>query len=370
MGSLLDGRQELEFDGIGRAIERGDTLPGRWYTDPQIAALEEERIFGRSWQYVGLAAQIPRPGDYLTHRVGRSSVLVVRGELGEIGAFANVCRHRGAELLDGCGHARSLRCPYHGWAYGLDGSLRSVPRARRNPGFDREGLSLHRLRCGTLGPLIFVNPDPEAAPLEETFAGWLERLEAGGIRFAPTLTLVAVHEHVVEANWKLICENTYECYHCPVNHPELAAVRDVRPDFWYEFHERHSVHALPDETATADVGPGQLALGSHLWPNVFPVIRDGGSIVVLQALPLDAERSIYRREFWFAQDAAPETVASMIEFIDLTDAEDIALLAGVQRGQRHPHYDRGRLLLPKTEPAIQFHQRMVYRAVAGLDRDA
>ena len=110
-----------EGDRIREALERGETLPSTWYVEPAVLAVEEERIFDCSWQYVGLVSQIPEPGDFLTRQVGRTSVIVVRDKQSNINAFANVCRHRGAELLQGCGHAMALRCPYHAWAYGLDG---------------------------------------------------------------------------------------------------------------------------------------------------------------------------------------------------------------------------------------------------------
>ena len=342
------------------------TLPASWYTDPAVLALEHERIFGRSWQYAGLQAQIPRPGDYHTHRVGGSSVIVVRARDGRINAFANVCRHRGCELVEGDGHAGALQCPYHAWTYTLDGALSGVPRARRNPEFSRAGLDLVALSVDTLGPLVFVNPDPDPAPLASVFGGWLERLDGDRIELDPTLRPYAVSEHVIEANWKLICENGFECYHCPVNHPELAASRDVRPDFWFEFHEDFTFHGLPSsEAATRGRAPSQSALLGFLWPNVFPIVRDGGFGSVLQALPTDSEHAIFRREYWFGDDVAADAREEMIAFLGATDLEDIELLPRVQRGQRSRFYDEGRLLLPATEPGVAFFQNRVRRALDG-----
>jgi phenylpropionate dioxygenase-like ring-hydroxylating dioxygenase large terminal subunit len=107
------------------------TLPWSWYADPAVARLEQERIFRRAWQYAGHAGEVAEPGSFATARAGDVPVVLVRDADGELRAFLNVCRHRGSELADGAGRARSLRCPYHAWTYGLDGSLRAAPRLDR-----------------------------------------------------------------------------------------------------------------------------------------------------------------------------------------------------------------------------------------------
>jgi choline monooxygenase len=172
-------------------------------------------------------------------------------------------------------------------------------------------------------------------------------------------------EYVLDANWKLLCENGFECYHCPTNHPELAAMRDVRPDFWFELHENFTVHGLPSEPSETVPGRsyGKRALLSHLWPNLFPVVRDGGYVTAFQALPLDVERSIFRREFWFSPDVDGDARQDLIDINAVTDRQDVDLLAWVQRGQRSRYYDRGRLLLPNTEPGVHYFQRHVHRAL-------
>ena len=240
----------------------------------------------------------------------------------------------------------------------------AVPRAQRNTAFERESLSLHRLEADTLGPLIFVNPDLTAVPLAEALGGWLDRLRAEGIELAGTLELHSVTDYVVDANWKLVCENGFECYHCPTNHPELAAIRDVRPDFWFDFHDTFTVHGLPNEPMDADArGFGQRAVLSFLWPNLFPVVRDGGFVAALQVLPLDVERSVFRREYWFSADVDDAEKDELVEINTVTDLEDVALLAGVQRGLRSRYHDRGRLLLPNTEPGVHYYQRLIHRAL-------
>ena len=149
-------------------LERGLTLPASWYSSAEILALEHERIFGRSWQYAGVLEQVSEPGAFFTCRAGETPIVVVRNREGELRAFVNVCRHRGHEVAVGCGRRETLQCPYHAWTYDLDGFLRAAPRSERESGFDHADWSLQRVLVDTWGPLVFVNPDPDAAPLAGT----------------------------------------------------------------------------------------------------------------------------------------------------------------------------------------------------------
>ena len=119
---------------LREALTRGRTLPAEWYTDPKRFEREQERIFAASWNYVGRVEQVAKAGDFLTGRVGEVPVVIVRDEAGTLRAYANVCRHRGSELvLEKSGNRRTLQCHYHAWTWGLDGTLRSpaLPGAGR-----------------------------------------------------------------------------------------------------------------------------------------------------------------------------------------------------------------------------------------------
>ena len=101
---------------LARSLESGYTLPAGWYTDPTLYAREQARIFRRSWQYVGLTEQVTRPGDFFTCALGAVPIVVLRDETAQLRAFANVCRHRGSQLvLDACGSRKTLQCHYHAW---------------------------------------------------------------------------------------------------------------------------------------------------------------------------------------------------------------------------------------------------------------
>src|SRR5688500_4775852 len=151
-------------------LEHGYSLPAFWYTDPAILELERERIFLRTWQYVGRIAQVAEVGDYFTATLFDLPVVVVRSEHG-LRAFINVCRHRRHLVMSGAGNKKALQCPYHAWTYGLDGRLRAAPRSEREKGFDKGDFPLLPLRLDTWGPWIFVNADPEAESLAGILGG-------------------------------------------------------------------------------------------------------------------------------------------------------------------------------------------------------
>jgi Rieske 2Fe-2S family protein len=206
------------------------TFPGRYYYDPAIFAREQERIFGRMWVYGGVASSLAQPGHYRTVTIAGESVIVVRTKQGDLRAFFNVCRHRGSRLCpDTSGHLQgSIQCRYHAWTYGLDGRLIGAPNVLNRPDFERDLYGLHPVALEVWHGLIWLNladdPPSLAAQLEDPFVrafgsnGPIERYGIATLNVAKTI----VYE--VEANWKLVMENTLECYHCGPMHPELCAL--------------------------------------------------------------------------------------------------------------------------------------------------
>ena len=136
------------------------TLPFAWYSDEELLRRERALIFARSWQYGGRADQVAEPGSYLATDAGGVPILVTRDREGVLRAFVNVCRHRGAVLMDGCGKRNTLQCHYHAWTYDLDGSLRAAPRSDREPGFDRRRLVAAASKRRHLGAVPLRQPGP------------------------------------------------------------------------------------------------------------------------------------------------------------------------------------------------------------------
>jgi choline monooxygenase len=201
-------------------------LEPRFYRDPEIAELEDERIFARSWQLAGHVSELPKRGGYMTASVGSQPVLVVRADDGELRAFRNVCRHRGSRLLTGSGDCgQAIRCLYHGWTYRLDGELIGVPEGRSIPGLDKSQLGLFPVRIEVMCGLVFVNLDIHAEPLAEQVRGLPERLERYSIE---ALRPKTIWQGTQPANWKIVVENYNEGYHIPIGHPGLMRMLDYK----------------------------------------------------------------------------------------------------------------------------------------------
>ena len=202
------------------------TLPGEYYTACPFFHREMERIWFNTWLCAGRAEQIPEKGDFFTRQVGDESVVVVRGREGGIGAFYNVCRHRGSRLCtDEAGNLKSglIRCPYHSWTYdATHGALVSAPNIPDGTeGFDKARFPLFSLRVEMWEGFIWVNFDCHAAPLRDVLGlpstySYYERYHAGDLKIGKLIA------YDVDANWKVIMENGMECYHCSHIHPELS----------------------------------------------------------------------------------------------------------------------------------------------------
>jgi len=228
--------------GRNSGMER--SLPSGYYRSEEIFALEKERIFCREWFCAAREEQIPAPGDVLVLNVLGESVIVARTKEGEIAAYYNVCRHRGARLLPEPGEiipsdiklnggvlgANAIRCPYHMWTYGLDGKLLNAPYTKEGDGFCKAEFSLYPVGVEVWDGFVFLNLTPAAAAKE----GWTLRAEFGDamerVKRYPLGELRAAKRimYEVAANWKIILENYNECYHCGGVHPELC---DVVPAF-------------------------------------------------------------------------------------------------------------------------------------------
>src|SRR5688572_1630759 len=201
-------------------------LSARYYREPEVAELEQTRIFARNWQLVGHEADLPPAGGYMTTTAGAQPVLVIRDEEGTLRAFRNVCRHRGSRLLNGSGQCgKAIRCLYHGWTYRTDGELIGVPEGRSIAGLDKSQLGLFPARVETLCGLVFVNLDIHAQPLSEQVAGLPERLEPYGIE---RLSRYGAWHNTQPANWKIVIDNYNEGYHIPIAHPGLMRLLDYK----------------------------------------------------------------------------------------------------------------------------------------------
>jgi choline monooxygenase len=344
------------------------TLPWSWYTDPAAFRLERERIFRRSWSYVGHAGDVAEPGSFRATRASDVPVVLVRDEEGTVRAFLNVCRHRGSLVCEGSGTRATLQCPYHAWTYGLDGRLLSAPRSEREGGVESEELGLVPLRLETWGPFLFVNPDLDADPLSELLEDVPERISEAGIDVG-ALRFLQRAEIEYEANWKICAENFLECYHCPTAHPGFAAVMDVSPGSYLleTGRRRMTQHGRPRPEPRGSYDPaGEVERGQfHLFfPGIVVNVMPGRpNLSIGPIVPLAPERTYRSLDYFVAPDADDDWIAESLAFDAQVGAEDKVLVERVQQGVRTGLLDAGRLL-PESEQLVAHFQSLVVEALA------
>jgi phenylpropionate dioxygenase-like ring-hydroxylating dioxygenase large terminal subunit len=325
------------------------TLPFSWYSDDELLRRERARIFARSWQYGGRAEQVAAPGSFLATDAGGIPILVTRDTSGALRAFLNVCRHRGAVLLEGCGERATVQCHYHAWTYDLDGSLRNAPRSEREVDFDKSEWSLLPASVGTWGPFLFVNPDADAQPLVEHLGDLPETL-ARDIDI-DDLVFHSRVEFGANANWKIVVENFLECYHCATAHPAFSAEVDIHPDRYLL--EAHATYSAQFCAAKASGERGQFHL---LYPNTgLNVFPGPPNLSIGPVLPHGSGRTERYLDYFFAPDVDEEWRREFFALDDQVGKEDTALVESVHRGMAAGVLEQGRLLLG-SEPLLAAFQ--------------
>jgi len=202
---------------VRQPLHRASTLPPRCYTDPAFYALEVERILRREWLSVGRAEQVAQPGDYFTIDLLDEPLVVVRDQDNAIRVLSRVCRHRWMPVVEGVGNRNSFQCPYHLWTYGLDGRLLGAPEMQQAEGFDKAQCRLPTLRSEIWEGWIFVNFDPQAAPLTpqlEPLRRVIAPYRPADMRATPPLIYDS------RWNWKVMVENFMESYHHMGSHAD------------------------------------------------------------------------------------------------------------------------------------------------------
>ena len=334
------------------------TLPFSWYSDEDVLRRERARIFSRSWQYAGRADQVAEPGSFLATDAGGVPILVTRDKAGELRAFINVCRHRGAVLTEGCGERATIQCHYHAWTYELDGSLHTAPRSDREPEFDKSELSLLPASVGVWGPFLFVNPDAAALPLTEHL-GELPTILGRDIELDSLLFRSRV-KFGAAANWKVVTENFLECYHCPTAHPGFSDEVDVHPDrYLLEPHPTFSAQFCKAKT-TGEHGQFHL-LYPNTGINVFP---GPSNLSIGPIVPDGPNRTERYLDYFFAPDVDEEWRREFFAFDDQVGREDQVLVESVHRGMASGALEQGRLLL-NAEPLLGAFQGWVAERLAA-----
>jgi Rieske 2Fe-2S family protein len=352
------------------------SLPRASYVDQDEFVRERDRALFPSWFCVGRADSVSGPGDYLTADVAGESIIVARNRDGTLAAFYNLCRHRGSRLVPtgsgepaaapgrtGC-FAGSIRCPYHGWTYGLDGTLRAAPFLPEVRAY-RKLLSLHPADVADWGGFVFVRLERVAGEAR-SLADWLGEIPARTARYPLADLRVGQRlRYQVAANWKVILENYNECYHCGPVHPELCdlvpAFRRGGGDLDWDAGIPHREGAYTFTlSGTTKRGPfpglsqqdRERHRGELILPNLM-LSLSADHVAAFTVWPVSADATTVVCDFLFHPAeiaAAGFDPSDAVDFWDTVNKQDWAICEQVQDGMRSRRFAVG-YLAPMEQPS-------------------
>lgn len=383
MGKLLDrlskdfllGKLKGEAE---KPLEEASSLPPGIYTSEEILNLEQRQIFAKGWLCPGLAADIPKPGDYLTYSIAEQPVFVMRCTDGEIRTFSNVCRHRMMQLLEGRGSCKQVVCPYHAWTYNREGQLIGAPDMKRSKGFDKKDIKLPEIRTEIWHGWIYITLNDDALLLEQSLSE-LDKL-VSRYKMAGYIP-VAQQNHVWDTNWKLLTENFMEGYHLPVAHRNTVGAwfpteATIFPDETFETFTYQTFEKTGDAVYGRAHDDNQVLEGkwrhTSVMPSVFPChmyVLAPDHFWYLSLRP----RGVGQVDIRFGLALAPEVMAALddkdkfieetLDFFDIVNSEDRTVVEGIYRGAKGPLTEPGRLCWLERE--VHDFMRYLSQALNG-----
>jgi Rieske 2Fe-2S family protein len=385
----------VDFTAISRLLDErkpGHSLAQALYNSQNAFDFDMRAIFGRSWLMVGFEVELPRPGSWMATSVGQWPVIVTRDRHGDLHAFHNTCRHRGAQICKpGKGSAHRLVCPYHRWTYEMSGELVQATRMPEN--FERGDHGLAPIHVESLGGVLYIclaDDPPDISPFKAALEPMLapHNLKDSKLAFESTL--------VERGNWKLVMENARECYHCAISHPELARSFPTGAAAHFDFGEDRRQEDFVARLARAglDVGPvegdwwqamrftlnegfksmsmsGDFGvkklmcdidggdIGSLRWasePHAF-AHATADQVLMFQAMPLGPNESVVTAKWLVHKDAVEGVDYQLEDLTDLwtrTNVQDRDLVENNQAGVNSPGYTPGPYSPDAEALAIRF----------------
>lgn len=305
VGMTLVSGQDVEDIAAGYDPDpaRSMSLRTAAYLDPIWLEVEQQAVFGRTWQCTCHAEKLRTPGSYVAATVAAMPIAVVRNRSGQLRAFYNVCKHRAHELLSGSGTTGTIVCPYHAWVYDLDGALLNARRTDRMPGFDKGQICLDRIQV----------------------------------------------------------EEFLECHHCHIAHREFVALVDMAT---YEVRTHgiwssHFAEAGKQTNEAYDVSGASVTQHAvwWLWPNTCLLRYPGrGNFMIFQVVPVGVDRTLETWDFYFETDLLSDAEDEAVRYIDeVLQQQDIAIVESVQRGMATPAFDQGRIVVDPAGSGLSEH---------------
>jgi glycine betaine catabolism A len=352
------------------------TLPGGYYSDPNMFELEQQNIFEAMWFCAVRSSELTGPGVFRTVTVGRESVILTRTRKGELRAFFNVCRHRGARLCTAeAGQVkRAFQCPYHAWTYDLEGKLVAAPNLTKMPDVDRDAYGLRQVHVREWLGYVWVCLADEPPSFEDHVMGDVrDRLgDVSAIENYGTdsLELGQRVAYDVAANWKLIIENFMECYHCATIHPELT---EVLPEFadglaaqyfvghGAQFGEEiqgftvdgsHGAERLPGVSEDQDRRYYAITIRPQVFVNLVP-----DHVILHRMFPLSPSRTVVECDWLYMPEvvAGGKDLSHSVELFHRVNQQDFDACERCQLATDSRVYADGGVLVPSEHHIAAFH---------------
>ncbi len=351
------------------------SLAAEAYTEQRWYQQDLDAVFARSWQWVCHVEKLRTPGSYLATEVAGRPIAILRDRDGVLRAFYNVCKHRAHHLLQGEGETTRIMCPYHAWVYDLTGQLRRAPETENLVGFDPGEICLDAVQVGEFCGFIYVNLDPDAAPLAEQSGDLAAEIlhwapDVGDLTFGHRLT------YDIRTNWKNVVDNFLECYHCPTAHKDFCTLVDM--DTYkvttHGIYSSHMAEAGKGNNAAYDVSNATVRTHAvwWLWPTTCLMRYPGrSSMIVLNIIPAGPDRTLETYDFFLQTPEPDEMEREAIRYLDeVLQVEDIGLVESIQRGMATPAFQQGRIVHDpdgsgKSEHALHHFHGLVLDAYAG-----
>jgi choline monooxygenase len=349
------------YEGVRKPLLEAETMPAFAYTSPEFYQREVERIWRKTWNFIGSADQIRNNGDYFTLNFAGMPIIVLRDHDGKMRAFANTCRHRGSELLEGKGNCKLIVCPYHSWTYELSGDLRGTPEMDKTLNFNKADYALISIAIDTWGNFLFINFDKNPEPLKKHLGDLPEKLAPYRLE---NMALARRKSFQMDCNWKLFVENAKESYHIGTVHRATinqyasakAAgywVEKATGDYVVTFAQHEGSMALLKGARgfpTIESLEGRREAGGTYAPLIYPSTYLACTIDCawyLEMHPISASKTYMVHGALFPRDRLDrpdfeEVAKNYYHRWDVTIEEDILASVRQQRGLETPFAPPGR----------------------------
>lgn len=349
------------------------TFLAEMYTSPRIYQLEKERIFAKTWYYVGHISQLQGAGSYFTVEIAEQPLVILQTQTGELRGFFNVCTHRAGPVALGSGKCNRLTCLYHAWSFDLAGNLRGIPDMETAAEFDIASHALTPVKVDTWGPFIFVNLDLNSQPLATQLGELPEMFQR--YRLSEWARVHSI-DYWTDTNWKLYVENNTESYHEPTVHPILAKYyQAITAEAKHYYYLQYTPTLVDSNGVDSFKQPGLTITGLNdyeingvatisFFPNFAWILGPNVAIIYLID-PQGISRTRVRWDWLVPNTAAAksaENLQPLIEFFDSIQREDLNILPEIQKRIQSLGYLPGRLS-PTREVGTHLFQQLIMQHI-------